>query len=135
LHNLFGHPRKFHGAWSREDLFKVAYAFIPQSTVSMITLEAQNEIYQRKMEGDPLVKHVTAPLNGHDALAGYVQEDGWVESVKSLVPHIERKLKNFKGEDFQMRSGTSVGRNWGPYHEVKNPDGLREWDWSKMAFK
>lgn len=135
LYNLFGHPRKFHGSWSREDLFKPAYAFIPQSTVSMITLEAGNEIQERKDSGDKLVKDVDIFANAHDALAGYAREDNWIESVRSLVPHIERNLTNFKGEKFQMRSGTSVGKNWGPFHPEKNPQGLREFDFKTLTFK
>lgn len=134
LYNLFGHPRKFHMSWGPE-LYKQAYAFIPQSTVSIITLEAANEINERKFNRDSLLNGVSINQNGHDALMGYVREDNWVEQIRSLVPHIERNLKNFKGEEFKMRSGTSIGKNWGPYHPKKNPDGLREWDWSKLAFK
>lgn len=135
LCNLFGYPRKFHGAWSREDLFKIAYAFIPQSTVSMITLEAGNEIQERIDKKDSLIDGVNIFANVHDSIAGYAKEDNWVESVKSLVPHIERNLTNFKGEKFQMRSGTSIGKNWSPYHPVKNPEGLREYDWTTNKFK
>jgi hypothetical protein len=134
LYNLFGHPRKFHGPWDRE-LWKVAYAFIPQSTVAIITLEAQREITQRLDNDDPLLKGVSIIQNGHDAIVGYAPEDSWRESVKSMVPHIERELMNFKGEKFRMRSGTSVGRNWGPFDLEKNPLGVREYDWKKGEFK
>lgn len=126
LTNLFGHPRKFHGNWSREDLFKIAYAFIPQSTVSIITLEAGNEIQERIDKHDSTIRGVSLFNNTHDSISGYADEDNWQESVKTLVPHIERTLQNFKGEKFKMRSGLSVGRNWAPFHEVKNPDGLKE---------
>lgn len=134
LYNLFGHPRKFHGSWDRET-FKVAYAFIPQSTVSIITLEAQREISERIDKKDPLLKGVQIIQNGHDALVGYADEDKWIEQVRSLVPHIERDLENFKGEKFKMRSGTSIGKNWGPWKEDKNPLGVREYDWTKGCFK
>lgn len=125
LYNLFNHPRKFHGPFDRE-MFKKAYAFIPQSTVSIITLEAGNEVMERVDNDDPLVKGVSLWQNGHDAIMGIAPEENWRVSVKSLVKHIEMDLKNFKGEEFKMRSGTSVGYNWAPFDETKNPLGLKE---------
>lgn len=134
LYNLFGHPRKFHGSWDRE-MWKVAYAFIPQSTVSIICLEAQREITNRLDNREPLLDGVAIWQNGHDAIMGIAPEENWRESVRSLVPHIERELVNFKGEKFRMRSGTSIGKNWGPFDPKKNPEGVREYDWNKGEFK
>lgn len=125
LRNLFGYPRKFNSSWDRE-LWKEGYAFIPQSTVGCITLLAQTEIQERLDGRDPLLKGVSLWQNGHDSLLGICPEENWREVCRELTPHIERDLVSPRGEKFKMRSGCSIGGNWGPFDEKKNPLGLVE---------
>lgn len=125
LRNMFGHPRKFDGPWA-SDLFRQGYAFKPQSTIGCITLYAQVEIQERMDNHDELLGETYLWQNGHDSLCGITLEENALEVVSSLRTHIERDLTNHRGEKFKMKSGVSLGKNWGSYHEVKNPLGLKE---------
>ncbi len=126
LYNLFGYPIEFSGGgWDRE-LFKQAYAAIPQSTVGCIAELAQIEITQRLDDQDPVLDGVSIWQNGHDSLMGIGPEETKDKFLPTLVPHIARDLTSTKGEKFKMGCGVSVGKNWGSFSEKKNPLGLVE---------
>jgi DNA polymerase I-like protein with 3'-5' exonuclease and polymerase domains len=124
LRNLFGYPRVFNGAWDRET-FKQAYAFIPQSTVGVITLLAQTEITARLDAKEELLRGCSLWQNGHDSILGCAPEEKIMDVCKTLVPHMMRNLVSQRGEHFQMGVGVGIGKNWSPASE-KNPDGIKE---------
>jgi len=49
-----------------------------------------------------------------------------IECCKKLKECMEQELISSNGEKFRMRSEAQVGRNWGPYKQDKNPEGLKE---------
>ncbi len=130
LFNLQGHPRQFHQPFG-DELWRSAYIFIPQSTVGTITNEAATALQETIESGDVFLQDAGFDLlqNGHDSLLWQAKEE-YAEDCARYVKHfIEATLTSPKdGSQFKMGSGTSLGYNWGPYHETKNPRGLREID-------
>jgi len=125
LYNFFGYPRKFNGHWDN-DLFKEAYAFIPQSTIGVLTEIAQTELFTRMEQGDELFKDVSILQNCHDSLLFQAPEDKVKIVGEEISKHMKRHLVNHRGEKFQMGVGFSIGQNWSGYHPEKNPQGMRE---------
>lgn len=122
LKNLFGHPRYFGGRWDNA-LERKLYAFIPQSTVGMITNYAFVEL-QDYIEETGRNWHLLN--NKHDSFLLMVPEADREEAIAKARKHIERTLRSSRGVEYQMRSGVSVGRNWGKWHPKKNPEGMKE---------
>jgi len=126
LKNLFGEARRFMEP-TGEDLFKQGYAFIPQSTVGEITNRAvvflQNQLdnggYRDNMKLDLL-------QNGHDSILAQCCPAYSAEACDMLKRSLEQDLVAPDGTRFKMRAEVSVGGNWGPYNEKKNPSGLKE---------
>lgn len=120
LRNLFGYPRKFRSLRFDE---KEAFAFIPQSTVGCITNLAV--VAMQQWINDNLPSAIILN-NCHDSYL--------VQAPTEHIETVARKMKEFieiemtapRGEKFRMRSEASIGRNWGPYKQDTNPDGLKE---------
>lgn len=130
LRNLFGYPRQFNTPWGHE-LFKQMYAYIPQSTVAVISHLCATEVQERIDNKEALFEGVDLLQNEHDSIMGQAPIEKVYEVAKAMRPHIERNLVNFRGEKFQMGSGLSVGYRWCP-ESKKNPDGLKELKWSEI---
>lgn len=120
LRNLFGYPRKF-----RSLMFdsKEAYAFIPQSTVGCITNLAVIEM-QKWIDAN--LSSAIILNNCHDSYLVQAPTEKITEVARKMKEFIEIEMVAPRGEKFRMRSEASVGTNWGPYHEKKNPNGLKE---------
>lgn len=128
LRNLFGEPREFNGHWS-DNLFKEAYAFIPQATVGEITNRAKRRVYEHIRNGD--LYGCSQLQNGHDSILGQtlITQEMFFASI--LKHYIEADLVNFSGEKFKMKSEMQRGFNWGVCKikkdgSIYNPLGLRE---------
>ncbi len=122
LKNLFGHPRKFTGLF-RPDLLKKALAFIPQSTVGMITNIAIVELQERIDNGE--LPGLDLLQNGHDSILWQCYIGDEKDMAVEVAKHLNRKLLSPRGEPFSMSSEVAVGYNWKPASE-KNPEGLKE---------
>jgi hypothetical protein len=120
LRNLFGYPRRFRSL--KADI-KEAYAFIPQSTVGCITnlavIRMQDHIWEHKLDW-------TILNNCHDSYLVQAPDAEIMECAKRMKEFIEIEMTAPRGEKFRMRSEASVGKNWGSWHEKKNPAGLKE---------
>ena len=125
LRNLFYFQRVF-TAPKGDDLFKEAYAFIPQSTVGSITnigiIELQEQIEQEGLDIDIL-------QNGHDSILIECNDNDVevADAANRLKTVFGRELVSPKGEKFKMGVEVSTGYNWGGWHETKNPRGLQEY--------
>lgn len=121
LRNLFGYPRQFDGVWN-DELFKLAYAFVPQSTVGTITniafAKMQDHIEANKLEWDLL-------NNKHDSILLQAPDEEALLAAKTLKDFMEMELLSPHNEKFFMRSETAIGKNWKPYDKDHNPEGLR----------
>lgn len=122
LRNLFGHPRLFTGTWS-DKFVKEAIAFVPQSTVGMITNYAVLE-FQEYIETNNRDWHIFN--NKHDSFAAIVPLAEHLEALKVMATFIERDLTSTTGNKFKMRSEGQMGLNWAKFHETKNPQGMKE---------
>ena len=123
LENLFGYPREFYGRMN-DELIREAISWIPQSTVGCITLDAEsNFIDYIEANG----KHDWWFLNDkHDSFLVEAPDRDIEECSNVMRKLIEVDLVSSHGEKFKMKSGVSIGKNWGKYHPETNPQGMRE---------
>lgn len=125
LRNLFGFPFDFTGYIDDNNIRK-AYAFVPQSTVGSITNIAITEL-QEHIEDNKKDWHILN--NDHDSMV--VEAPDREQDIKEcsllMKQFIEKEFTSpVDGCKFRMRSGLSIGYNWGPFDEKKNPLGLKE---------
>lgn len=125
----FGLRRTFWGRRFDDATLREAIAFVPQSTVGVLTNIGLYNLWA-KYEGSSS-PDVMILANGHDAVIGQIK----TEKLDALVPEILDLLRfpfyitDVKGKTrecvipFEME----VGSNWGKYHEELNPKGLRKW--------
>lgn len=123
LYNLFGHPRYFGGDITQEQESKDWYAFVPQSTVAMIT-----RIAVPKMQSFIESTHVNWDIlqDNHDSFVVQCPVGEELDCQKIMKQFIEPELTSPRGEKFRMKSEGASGYNWAPYDEKKNPEGLKE---------
>ena len=122
ISNLFGFPF----VCTEDDLdeydLKEWYAIKPQSTVGCIThiaiTEMQEFIEENKLQWDVLI-------NNHDSMLLQCPEEEEVECGRKSMEFMQQKLVSPRGEHFQMKAECQSGRNWSPYKEHKNPEGLK----------
>lgn len=115
LRNLFGHPRVFSSHYPGDDSqAKEMYAFNPQSTVGQIIAYAVAELHERKSGGDELLNEAdyTFLQDGHDALMFQCKTALEDDVRKAAQSHINRILRNSRGEEFEMLSEFQVGPRW-----------------------
>lgn len=123
LFNLFGYPRYFfHKGELDPREFKEMYAFIPQSTVGSITniayTKLQTHIEDTKLDLDMLA-------NTHDSYCSQTLDSISLECAKLMKSFMEQDLVSPRGEKFKMEAEVSIGFNWAPFDEHKNPEGLK----------
>jgi len=122
LRNLFGHPFKFTSAVDDTNQTD-AIAFVPQSTVGVITHKAfiklSHHIRDNKLAWHPF-------NNNHDSYAAFVPDDEVLEGKARMQEFMEQHLTSTLGEQYQMKASIAVGDNWAPWHKEKNPNGLVE---------
>ena len=122
LRNLFGWPLNITWHVDASDM-KDLYAWIPQSTVAGITTKA-TVLLQEYIEQHDKNWDIIAETHDSNLCQAPIAE---VEECASV-------MKGFMGQDlvapdgtnFKMKSGVSVGDNWGSYKVDKNPMGLKE---------
>jgi len=64
--------------------------------------------------------------NKHDSILGQVPEDEAMDAAEILKELLSFDLHSPRGELFKMGAEVSIGKNWGKYNSVSNPDGLKE---------
>lgn len=117
LRNLFGFPRVFTGP-EGDDLYKEAYAFVPQSTVGTITNMCITECQQR-CEIDPIFLEAAVDMlqNNHDSCLLQCNVGTENRIYPEIQKHMNRELVSPRGEQFRMKSGVSIGYNWSDMYE------------------
>lgn len=122
LRNLFGFPRVFYDIPIDREVKKKAYAWIPQSTVGVITHYAfvgmQQYIEDNKLDWDML-------NNKHDSILVQCPLADEAQCKIKTKSSLEIDLISPRGEKFKMKSEVVSGFNWSPYHKTKNPNGLK----------
>ena len=122
LRNLFGFPRTFYGRMN-DALIREAISWIPQSTVGCITHFAVIALqkYIETHNKDWFILN-----NKHDSFLVDCPDKDIEDCCAAARNAIEMDLTSTKGEKFKMKSGVSVGKNWGKYHPEDNPCGMKE---------
>jgi hypothetical protein len=128
LLNAFGYPRGFYGPFG-DDLWRIGYAWYPQSSVGTINNIAATELQEGLEDGSlPLLReaHFDLLQNGHDSLLWQSDIGSEREVAKIVASKLEKSFVAKDGTPFKMGSETGVGYNWQPFDEKKNPLGLKE---------
>lgn len=111
LTNLFGRKRRFLDRWG-DDLFKAAYAFIPQSTVAQLLNKGLVDVHERQLEDSfSYLRQLELLSQVHDSMV-------WQRSVEDLAGYAQCLLacKQFievpltaNGRVFTIRTDAKVG--------------------------
>lgn len=129
LVNPYGRQRMFFDRWGKE-LFKEAYAQLPQSTVPDHLRRAGIRAKRRFIESGVDARFV---VEAHDALVSLVREGHVDEYVRILHEEIERPIDfsrcSIKRGIVIIPAETKVGRNYREFDKKsgENPNGLREY--------
>jgi DNA polymerase I-like protein with 3'-5' exonuclease and polymerase domains len=129
LENPFGMRRIFWGRRWDDTTLREAIAFYPQSAVGVLTNIVLYKLWL-KYEGQPGAP-VQILMNGHDAAIGQIRED----LAGTLISEVLQEMRfPFEVTDIHGKVRTveipfdmEVGRNWGKYDPVSNPEGLKKW--------
>ena len=124
LFNLHGHPYSITTYNILESAWKELYAWVPQSTVGMITNIAyanlQEYIEQNKRQWDLLA-------NTHDSYLVQCPVGEEQECSAIMKQFMNQKFKSpVDGAEFSMKSESQAGLNWSPAKKGYNQEGLKE---------
>lgn len=121
VYNLQGFPSQLTTTLD-EDNIREWIAFVPQSTVGVITHKAvtalQIHIEDEKRDWDLLA-------NGHDSAVAQCPIGEEKELGLKLTEFMCQDLVGPFGDKFRMRAEAQTGFNWAPYKEGINEDGLK----------
>lgn len=122
IRNLFGFPRKLYTPLDKSNE-RQFLAYVPQSTVGVLTNLAIAEIYRfckkEKLNWDIL-------NNKHDSVLMQAPENEAVDCGKEISKIMSKELITPRGEKFRMKVEVGIGKNWGKYSLDKNPEGMKE---------
>jgi len=128
LVNCFGRKYKFLGQWT-DDLFKAAYAFVPQSTVADLVNQGIIDTYSDRL---PYMKLLEMLGQVHDSIVGQNQMEGAPEQkgystyyaaldmakgMKRTAEYMNNKME-YSGREFYIESDLKVGAGWGDLKTV-----------------
>ena len=123
LTNCFGESREFRDAWGR-DLFKDAYAYIPQSTEAHITDTTMINVYNDDadfMQPLELLQEV------YDSLRYQYPIGSWGKAarmVKRVIEHMSIEC-SYWGRDFTIGVDLKVGLNASDMVELDLPSSIK----------
>ncbi len=109
LVNLLGRSYEFKDAWG-DDLFRLAYSYVPQSTVADIIFQAKIAIWKSKKLG----KNWELLVQVHDSILLQYMGDSARELAEG-IREIERLLDvplKAKGRPFRIKTEAKIGLAW-----------------------
>lgn len=128
LTNCFGRKYKFLDAWG-SDLFKAAYAFLPQSTVADLVNESLALTYADQSD---IMEHSELLMQVHDSalMQQHFTESGWdyrlwAASIIRQVEHMNPTM-TYSGREFTIDSDLKIGTDWGNMVEVELSTNITE---------
>ena len=123
LTNLFGFPFNITDFINPND-FKDLIAWGPQSTVACLTRTAYCDL-QDYIEEEKKDWHILADT--HDSYMQQVIDCDTLDGAKKMKELMEIEMVSpVDGTKFRMKSEVAASKNWAPYKEDSNPNGLRE---------
>lgn len=128
LINCFGRKYKFTDMWG-SDLFKAAYAFIPQSTVADLLNNGLILTYNDK---DPDLDQTEILMQVHDSALTQFHLDRSGRDFKKMARSLLRQKHymspdmTYNGRTFQIETDLKVGTTWGNMVEVRMSENVEE---------
>lgn len=127
LTNCFNRKVRFMDAWG-PDLWKAAYAMLPQSTVVDSLNQGMVEIYHSKW-CDSQGTNLDLLAQVHDSILlqvpiEVVRSDRFQDVIHEVYLAVSPNLC-YNGRDFKIATDMKLGLNWAGYSD-KNPQGMRE---------
>lgn len=128
LTNCFGRKVRFMGAWD-DDLWKAAYAMLPQSTVVDSLNIGMRKIYAD--EGITQRSRVDLLAQVHDSilmqipLEVFEDKDAFNRLQHVVYEYISPEMC-YNNRKFRLNVDSKIGLNWGVYNAESNPDGMKE---------
>lgn len=128
LWNPFGRRYVFLDRWGPE-LFRAAYAAVPQGTVADLLNQALLKFY-RAASMDPRLSTVEILTQVHDSIVFQVSEDQFLYACQVLKRFMEMEFKvpsplGGVPKKIRIPADFEAGYNWGPYDPETNPKGLQ----------
>lgn len=127
LENCFGRRMRFLDQWG-PDLWKSAYASIPQSTVVDGLNQGLCEIYEDA--GIVVKSNVDLLAQTHDSILTQFplkllnEKRAW-PVIQKIYKYLEPKME-YNGRAFIIATDMKMGWNWGQHHPDRNPTGMHE---------
>jgi hypothetical protein len=121
LVNCFGRRRRFMDAWG-EDLFKEAYAFLPQSTVVDMVNRGMVSLYE---DASNDFKPVELLAQVHDSVLVQYPTNDWQAAGRMAVRlgwDYLRPLIQYGQREFYIETDLKIGHDWGHMYEVDIPN-------------
>lgn len=112
LSNCFGRKRRFLGAWDRE-LWKAAYAFLPQSTVVDMVNGGMCLTYR---DNSSPFRKLDLLAQTHDSITTQYPISDFVSAAKAAYKIAEVYLSptcEYGAKKFKIKTDLKVGSNWG----------------------
>ena len=128
LTNCFGRTVRFMGQWG-DDLWKSAYAMIPQSTVVDSLNSGMVAIYQDSDLCGSKGFNIDVLTQVHDSVLMQVpvnvlkNPESFKEFIEKVVAYTSPPI-TYNGRTFKIASDFKFGLNWGEKHKIRNPTGM-----------
>lgn len=116
LVSALGRRRFFMGRLGDEATYRVGFSFDPQATIVTITNTALRRLHDW---GYDVIMQV------HDSTGIEIEEERVLEGCDAVARSFHYPVE-VNGRTLNIPIDLQVGRNWGPYDAVKNPEGMRE---------
>lgn len=117
LYNCFNRKQRFLDGWS-EQLFKAAYSFIPQSTVSDLLNWGIIKTYE---DQHPCMEGVEILAQVHDSILLQIPIGDWdkmAEATCRVKEHLDPEME-YHGRKFRIATDMKIGLSWGDMTEVE----------------
>lgn len=132
LTNCFGRTVRFLDAWG-DDLFKSAYAMLPQSTVVDSLNTGMEELYEDPKVCGSSGANADILAQVHDSILmqfpiAFLRERENFEWALERIRVATSPEMMYNGRTFKIASDFKFGVNWGGYDKEKNPGGMQEFE-------
>lgn len=132
LTNCFGRTVRFMGQWG-DDLWKSAYAMIPQSTVvdslndGMVKIHADDELCGIKGFNIDVLAQVHDSILMQVPLEFITKKENFDTIIGKITDYTSPDI-TYNARTFKIASDYKFGLNWGEAHHERNPTGMVEVD-------
>ncbi len=129
LMNCFGRKYRFMGSMDK-DLYKSAYAFVPQSTVVDSLNMGMVKVYDDDTLTSPTGANIDILAQVHDSILMQVpievmRHPNFALIMDKVYDYTSPELE-YNGRKFKIATDSKIGLNWGGFNKTANVHGMRE---------